>query len=165
MLLGMLCLVLSSLNWRHSKRRCLMEILDPQVMHGSGSVLSMRCLWVCQECPILKRVRIISCCLVMFDGLIHLSVVGLISLNLLSLSKCHSLRHKFDMIFLASLLRSFLESKLNISMVWSLVACFAIMSALSFPSIPVWLVIHVSIVEKINNIIGNFVIFWGVFDT
>jgi len=62
-LLGMLYLALSSLNWRHSNRRCLMEILDPQVLHDSGSVLSIKCLWVCQECPILKRVRITSCSL------------------------------------------------------------------------------------------------------
>ncbi|XP_029343538.1 UDP-glucuronosyltransferase 2B37 isoform X1 [Acyrthosiphon pisum] len=32
-------------------------------------------------------------------------------------------------------------------MVWPLVACFAIMTALSFPSIPVWLGIHVSVIS------------------
>jgi len=39
---GLLYFDLSSLNLRHSVSEFLMEISDPQVVHGSGSVFSMK---------------------------------------------------------------------------------------------------------------------------
>jgi hypothetical protein len=110
----------------------------PQVLHDSGLLFSMTCLWVSQVCPILRRVRITSCFRFRFSGLVHLPVIRFTSLHLLSLNKCHALRHRLNIVFLVSLLGSSLEYNLIISVVWSLVACFAAASPLSFPSMLMW---------------------------
>lgn len=47
--------------------------LRPYGVHGSGSVFSIRCLWVCQVCPILNRVSITSCSRVKSSEFLHLS--------------------------------------------------------------------------------------------
>lgn len=142
----MLCFVLSSLNWRYSKSRCLMVILYLHEMHGLGSIFSTMCLWVCQVYSILSRVNITSCSLVEFSRLFHLSEVGLISLNWLSLKRYHFTRHKLLMVLLIYFLRSFLVKNRMISKVRSPVGCFAALSATSLLSIPMWLGIHVSVI-------------------
>lgn len=147
-----------------------MEISEPQVVHSSGSVLFMRCLWVCQVCSILRRVSIIiSCFLIKFSGLTHSYLICYISLSLLSLSKCNSLRHGQVIVFIAALLRSSLEKIRIVSIVQSVFVCFAVVSARSFFSISMWLGIHVSVysmfvcgVEEVGDIVGYFVVCVGV---
>jgi len=91
----------------------------------------------CVHCPVLSRVHITSCCLVRFSGLIHLSLLCLISLNVLYLSliRCYSFRHKLVMVILASLLMSSLEKIYKVSMAycWLLVSYFADVLRFRYP--------------------------------
>jgi len=94
-----------------------------------------------------SRVNITSGSLVRFSGSIHLSLACLISLNLLSFIRYNLFRHKLLMVILAFLLMSSLEKICRVSMVccWSLIAYFADVFAIWFPSILTWLGIYIKV--------------------